>query len=452
LPALAVLLTAALSAPASRAVAENDKKDQNSQPAVSSSATTESSASKSTSGNSTTQTQSNNNSTSQANTQPAQSSAQPATQPNQAVQTNQSKDASASRQDSANQAPPRDTTDRTVTERKAADTDIRDNQRTSAPATRQTIPPRQRSTQVPTQSQDTTPQFRQRSAAATTPDTAVDVTRQPAVPVDPRLRADRADLRLGVRFGRFTDRGLVINTVEPAGVFFRSGLRQGDVIMNLDGRPIRSEAEFVQLVESRRGDRIPVVVWRDGREQTIFVTYTADVTTPYPATPYPTSVEVRGPAALGVLFDARIPDAAMVVSVNPGSAAEVAGLRPGDIIVALNGQPVRSHADAVNIIRSMRPGDGMDIDFSRRVTNQTRAVLGSQTGEVVRTASYAPDVVERVLPVPAPTIERVVPAPAPTIERVVPPPPPPGTGVDRVVPAPTPVLEQPPARRVVPRP
>jgi membrane-associated protease RseP (regulator of RpoE activity) len=106
---------------------------------------------------------------------------------------------------------------------------------------------------------------------------------------------------------------------------------------------------------------------------------------------------------LGVLFDMQMPDAAVVRDVTPGSPAEHAGLRPGDMIIALNGQQVSSYPDAIQLIRMMQPGDQLVIDYSRRVNDQTQALLASRPGDMVRTAA-APDpgYESQVAPVPGP--------------------------------------------------
>jgi hypothetical protein len=93
---------------------------------------------------------------------------------------------------------------------------------------------------------------------------------------------------------------------------------------------------------------------------------------------------------LGVLFDMQVPDAAMIRDVTPGSPAEHAGLRPGDVIIALNGARVSSYPDAIQLIRMMRPGEQLVIEYSRRVNDQTHALLAGRPGDMIRTAA-APD-------------------------------------------------------------
>ena len=176
-------------------------------------------------------------------------------------------------------------------------------------------------------------------------------------------------------------------------MFFDSGLSRGDVITSIDGRAIRSEDEFVRFVRLNPGRRVPVVVLRNGREETVYITYDD---APDQAFSYREAPAAGSQPFLGVTFDGRIPDAAVVRSIAPQSPAEQAGLRPGDAIHALNGERVSSYGDAIGVIRSMRAGEKLSIDFSRRVDHQTEAVLDGSPGDVVRTATNPADVrVER---------------------------------------------------------
>jgi putative serine protease PepD len=60
------------------------------------------------------------------------------------------------------------------------------------------------------------------------------------------------------------------------------------------------------------------------------------------------------------------PPGLFVQEVTPGGAADTAGLRVGDIIVEIDGQPPTS-ADAL-IVKglSMRPGDTLQVKYNRR--------------------------------------------------------------------------------------
>lgn len=70
---------------------------------------------------------------------------------------------------------------------------------------------------------------------------------------------------------------------------------------------------------------------------------------------------------------------AVVDSVQPGSGADASGLRPGDVIVAVDGIPLRSMADLVAEVRRRTPGDTVVFDVLREgQTLELSAVLGER--------------------------------------------------------------------------
>jgi hypothetical protein len=241
--------------------------------------------------------------------------------------------------------------------------------------------------------------------AAATAGTEVDASIQG----DPNLRAGaqidaqrNLNLQQGLQFGQATDRGLAINTIARDHFFFNSGLRSGDTLVSYAGRPIRSQADFNRWVVFQPGQRVPVVVLRNGRPQTIHVVYQQQQSLEHQAGYAPAA----GGAYLGVTFDAQNPQQAIVRTVSPGSPAERAGIRPGDAIFAVNGNQVGGSQDVIRIVSSMQPGEPIDVAISRQV------VLGSRPG-VAQAAAYSPDVRIQgsVAPQPAPAVP-AVPAPA----------------------------------------
>jgi membrane-associated protease RseP (regulator of RpoE activity) len=114
-----------------------------------------------------------------------------------------------------------------------------------------------------------------------------------------------------------------------------------------------------------------------------------------PAEPPAPSVQAIPSARprLGVTLDPRYGVIAVVRSVVPDSPADHAGLKPGDTIEALNGNRVESYDDVLEFIEAMRPGDVMDIDFSRRITGRTQAILDRDRSDELPEA--AGDAVDR---------------------------------------------------------
>ena len=84
---------------------------------------------------------------------------------------------------------------------------------------------------------------------------------------------------------------------------------------------------------------------------------------------------VTGKAYLGISYDGRynamaahyydMPLGVYVVSVEPGSAAEKAGLEKGDIITSLDGESIKSYSDLRSVIRQHSPGDSAELGYYR---------------------------------------------------------------------------------------
>lgn len=87
---------------------------------------------------------------------------------------------------------------------------------------------------------------------------------------------------------------------------------------------------------------------------------------PLPGIPTP---EIPPPPAerpyLGIRYRAR-PNGAEVQEVIPGSPAEEAGLRVGDLIREVDGQPVSTRRPLMDLLSSYRPGDTVTLTVERR--------------------------------------------------------------------------------------
>jgi putative serine protease PepD len=94
-------------------------------------------------------------------------------------------------------------------------------------------------------------------------------------------------------------------------------------------------------------------------------------------------VTSSGRASLGITAQtvadaAGQPAGVGIVAVAAGGAAAIAGIQPGDIIMALAGQPVPSVAALQSILAAHKPGDSVQAQVSRGGTETTVTVtLGS---------------------------------------------------------------------------
>jgi S1-C subfamily serine protease len=65
----------------------------------------------------------------------------------------------------------------------------------------------------------------------------------------------------------------------------------------------------------------------------------------------------------------------IIEQVSPQSPADQAGIRPADVITAMDGQPVGSTADLRRVLRSKKPGDRLDLSILRDGKQETITVV-----------------------------------------------------------------------------
>ena len=141
--------------------------------------------------------------------------------------------------------------------------------------------------------------------------------------------------------------GAVITQVEPDSAAEAAGLQAGDLIISLDGRPVAGSADLRSQIGLKRvGTNVTVEVIRDGEALEISATLGE-------SGPSPTRPNDRGSGQLsGAQLRDLQPDdplygevsGVVVVQVNVDSRADRAGLQAGDIILAVNREPVSSVA------------------------------------------------------------------------------------------------------------
>ncbi|HLL76700.1 MAG TPA: DegQ family serine endoprotease [Pyrinomonadaceae bacterium] len=155
-------------------------------------------------------------------------------------------------------------------------------------------------------------------------------------------------------------RGALVNSVVPGGAAERAGLRQGDVIVGLDGQPVTDHNELRNRIAGTQPDtEVTLTVIRDGREQQL----RARLGEYQP--PAGEAAEGGGSGGqgggstgrLGVTVRPLTPEIAqqlnlragtqglVVEQLDPAGPAADAGLRGGDVIEQVNRQQVRTADD-----------------------------------------------------------------------------------------------------------
>lgn len=149
---------------------------------------------------------------------------------------------------------------------------------------------------------------------------------------------------------------LIIQDLAAGGLAATAGLQEGDTIISADGKFLVDAEGFHEHLASRPGQPVRLVVVRDGTEQTVVLDPVALSARP---------VEVR--PALGVRF-VQGPQV-ILVEVVAGSPAELAGLRPGDHVVAIDGETLASTDHFITLVAAAPSDQALELTFVR---NQER--------------------------------------------------------------------------------
>ena len=167
------------------------------------------------------------------------------------------------------------------------------------------------------------------------------------------------DKDLAQSFGLPDARGALVASVEPGSAAEKAGLQPGDVVLGVNGKQIGESADLPRVIgEKRPGTRIRMEVWRDGRSRDVVATLDELTADTLASTSTPSQVESLN-NSIGLSARALTEQEAsqlrlrggLVVEGVDGPAAR-AGMQRGDIILALNNQPVTSVAEFRNLLKS----------------------------------------------------------------------------------------------------
>jgi len=171
-----------------------------------------------------------------------------------------------------------------------------------------------------------------------------------------RLGIEMADLtpELAKKLGAGLLDGAVVAAVQPGSPAEKAGLRERDVVVALNGRPIRNSAELrARLGLTPIGEQVELRVNRGGEARVLRVQIVAPQEhTPGQGQAIPQLaglqvVEIERGSALYQRIQGLI-----VSAVERDSRAWQSGLRPGDVIYGINNKRVRTLAEFQAVLRS----------------------------------------------------------------------------------------------------
>jgi serine protease Do len=158
--------------------------------------------------------------------------------------------------------------------------------------------------------------------------------------------------QLADSFGLDRPRGALVSSVEPGGPADKAGVKAGDVILKVDGKDIDRSAQVPSIIAAiKPGAMAELDLWRDRGDKRIEVKVVA-LQEEGEKTASRNSDEASPSDRLGLAVRPLEPqerrqvktDGSLVVEDVEGPAA-VAGVQPGDIILAVNSSSVKTLAD-----------------------------------------------------------------------------------------------------------
>ncbi len=158
---------------------------------------------------------------------------------------------------------------------------------------------------------------------------------------------------LAFAVGQQSDEPVIAEVVGEAGA--EVGFAPGDRVLSLDGLPVETFGGVLDYLHRSDGAPVEARLERDGRTETVEVTYS-------------------------------IPPA---IQIQPGMPASQAGMAPGDVIVALNGEAIDSFFDLQMVARTLPTDQLLTVGVERGAERldftfmpETREREDPETGEV----------------------------------------------------------------------
>jgi serine protease Do len=163
-------------------------------------------------------------------------------------------------------------------------------------------------------------------------------------------------------------KGALVADVQDDSPALKAGVKQGDVILSFDGKPVNQLSELPRLVaNTEAGKTVPVELLRDGKTQTVQV----DVAK-LPNTQQVASADDSGPSVddqLGLSLSALTPkvrreysvpdevEGVLVTGIREDGPAREIGVGPGDVIVRVGSETVKTPSEVAKQVKVAKAAD-----------------------------------------------------------------------------------------------
>jgi serine protease Do len=171
--------------------------------------------------------------------------------------------------------------------------------------------------------------------------------------------------------------GVLVASVGPGGPADKAGLKQGDVITELNGKPVTDANQLrEEVAQIAPGKSIQLSVLRNGKEMKITLVLGERPETPSSRSPQEQEQKPMSTQRLGLTVQTLTPSLAnqlgyrgeqgvLIAEVAPGSPADDAGLKRGDLIKEIDRTPVRTSAEFEEILKRLKKGEAVALLVQR---------------------------------------------------------------------------------------
>lgn len=178
--------------------------------------------------------------------------------------------------------------------------------------------------------------------------------------------------------------GVRVEAVEKDSAAAKAGILEDDVILAVDGEKVRSPLALTEIVrELAPGTAVKIGLRRQGKEQEVqavlgkleksghFVWKKAPMLKHFSSAPYLGVSIMDADEDLSSYFAVKSGEGVLVSGVVKDSAAAKAGMRSGDVIVAMGDKAVKKTGDIHEALAGLKKGDGVAITVVRHGKRET---------------------------------------------------------------------------------
>ncbi len=178
----------------------------------------------------------------------------------------------------------------------------------------------------------------------------------------------------------FANGGVIVSTVTSDGPAAKAGVKPDDIIVSVNGKPIKDGDDLVADISTRKvGSTVQLGILRNDSKKTLTVGIAdraklfANVGNDGDNNSAPSGSEASE-SKLGIQVDSvpaqiasklGIQGGVQVTSVKPGSFADEIGLSSGSILLEINKKPIANKADFNAIVNGLK--SGQDVAFKVRL-------------------------------------------------------------------------------------